>query len=156
MKKYLTKIYWFIKNGGIKKGINCDSVWYGSDYGGFFVCPSLLNEKSIVYSFGIGEDISFDQMINDKHNCDVYAFDPTPKSINWIKNYLLFKKFHFYEFGLSDKSGFLDFYLPKNPNYVSGSSISSSHLNITDKISVKMKSLKEIITDRLKKEGFPL
>jgi len=35
-------------------------TWYGSPYGGFYVDPTLLDENSVVYSFGIGEDISFD------------------------------------------------------------------------------------------------
>jgi len=147
MKNYLIKIYRYLKNGYIKKGINSNSVWYGSNYGGFYVYPSLLNEKSIVYSFGVGEDISFDKMINDKHDCSVYAFDPTPKSINWVKNQSLFEKFHFYEYGISDKSSWVDFYLPKNQNFVSGSVVSSSHLNVNDKISVRMKTLKDIMIE---------
>ena len=35
--------------------------WYGNGYGGFYVDPSLVPENAIVYSFGIGEDISFDK-----------------------------------------------------------------------------------------------
>jgi FkbM family methyltransferase len=135
------------RSGRIKKGIKCESVWYGNNYGGFYVCPSIICESSIVYSFGIGEDISFDKCIYDKHNCAVYAFDPTPKSINWIKKQSLFAKFHFYEFGLSDKCGWIDFYLPKNQNHVSGSITSSSHLNTNDKISVRMKTLKDIMIE---------
>ena len=58
--------------------------WYGNEYGGFFVCPDYLTENSIVYSFGIGEDISFDLDIVRNHGCSVFGFDPTPKSIAWI------------------------------------------------------------------------
>ena len=43
----------------LKRSINCEHEWYGSEYGGFYVCPSLLNSQSVVYSFGVGEDISF-------------------------------------------------------------------------------------------------
>jgi FkbM family methyltransferase len=131
----------------LRKRVKCTSEWYGSSYGGFYVYTPLLNEQSIVYSFGIGEDVSFDKTINEKHGCHIYAFDPTPKSINWIKNQALFNnsKFHFYEFGINKESGFVDFYLPKNPEYVSGSIINSNHLDSKTKISVEMKSIKDIL-----------
>ena len=51
----------------LKRSINCEHEWYGSEYGGFYVCPSLLNSQSVVYSFGVGEDISFDKSIIEKH-----------------------------------------------------------------------------------------
>jgi hypothetical protein len=35
--------------------------------------------------------------------------------------YFLLGHFIFHEFGISAKSGFFDFYLPKNTNHVSGS-----------------------------------
>jgi FkbM family methyltransferase len=118
---------------------------YGNSYGGFYVHPALLNENFIIYSFGIGEDISFDKAVNEKHNCHIYAFDPTPKSINWIKSQALFDKFHFYEFGINKVSGFVDFYLPQNPEYVSGSIVTSNRLDLNTKISVEMKSLQNIL-----------
>lgn len=44
----------------IKVQTRCKKIWYGNGYGGFYVNPDLLNSSSIVYSIGIGEDISFD------------------------------------------------------------------------------------------------
>ncbi|MGH9954648.1 MAG: hypothetical protein ACRD39_03175, partial [Nitrososphaeraceae archaeon] len=109
------------KNSHLNKSITCKHKWYGNYYGGFYVCPVILHEKSIVYSFGIGEDISFDKDIIEHHNCLVFGFDPTPKSINWLKNQQLPSHFKFYEFGISHKSGVVDFYLPKKSGHVSGS-----------------------------------
>ena len=86
----------------LKKGIRCDYKWYGNEYGGFYVCPVFINENSIVYSFGIGEDISFDKALIDIHGCHVFGFDPTPKSIDWIKSQKLPENFNFYEYGLGD------------------------------------------------------
>jgi FkbM family methyltransferase len=88
--------------------------------------------------------VSFDRAINERHNCHVYAFDPTPKSINWVKNNnYFFDKFHFYEFGIDIISGFVDFYLPINPEHVSGGKIKANHLKT--KISVSMKSMQDIL-----------
>lgn len=126
---------------------NCKHRWYGNSYGGFYVNPTLLNENSIVYSFGIGEDISFDKAIIEKHNCQVFGFDPTPKSINWIENQELPANFNFLNYGLSEKSGLFDFYLPKNPDWVSGSMVIQDNLNTNEKISVEMKSLEDIVKE---------
>jgi len=65
------------------------SKWYGSHYGGFFVCEDVLNKNSdlIIYSCGIGTDISFDKKILKKFpKSKVYGFDPTPISLQWIEN----------------------------------------------------------------------
>jgi hypothetical protein len=102
----------------LKKNVKLNHTWYGNTYGGFYIYPDLLDENSIIYSFGIGEDISFDKALIEKHNCNIYGFDPTPKSINWIKGQNLPKEFCFYEFGISDKSGNVDFYLHKIRFYI--------------------------------------
>lgn len=93
-------------------------VWLGNQGAGFFVCPNLIQPNAIVYSFGIGEDISFDKALIDLFQCKVYGFDPTPKSIEFIKNNPI-EGFEFSPVGLSDHDGELTFYLPDNPQYVS-------------------------------------
>lgn len=145
VKKLLLKLSGKVYH--LKRAINCNKVWYGNVYGGFYACPDYLNHNSIVYSFGIGEDISFDKDIIENHNCHVFGFDPTPKSINWVQDQNLPLKFSFFEFGISDKSGFTEFYLPKNPNYVSGSIISQNNIDVKEKVNVKMKTIQDIINE---------
>lgn len=131
----------------LKIGVKYKHVWYGNKSAGFFICPEFLNENSIVYSFGIGEDTSFDNAISTNHNCTVFCFDPTPKSINWFKNQKPNEKFHFFEYGISDKNGFVDFYLPKNKDHVSGSSMTQKNIDTKNKVRVEMKSLKSIMDE---------
>jgi FkbM family methyltransferase len=145
IKQFILKITG--KVGHLKKGVICKHVWYGNTYGGFYLCPEFLDENSIVYSFGIGEDVSFDNAVIKNHDCHVFGFDPTPKSINWIKRQKLHEKFHFYEFGISNKSGFVDFFLPNNPEHVSGSIITQKNVDIMKKVSVEMKSLNDIMNE---------
>jgi hypothetical protein len=38
-----------------------------------------------IYSCGVGEDISFDMAVMNDYDCEIFAFDPTPKSMDWIK-----------------------------------------------------------------------
>ena len=56
----------------------------GDSYGGFMVALNELQNESVVYSFGIGEDLSFSEGIMDTINCSIFAFDPTPKSIKYV------------------------------------------------------------------------
>lgn len=49
---------------------------YGTEYGGFYLPKKLdLNEESIIYCVGAGEDISFDIKICSQTNANVYIFD---------------------------------------------------------------------------------
>ena len=60
---------------------------FGTEYGGFFYPDTLdnLNENSIIYCVGAGEDISHDIIIAKQLNSKVYIFDPTPRSIQHIQ-----------------------------------------------------------------------
>ena len=131
----------------LKISVPLKHVWHGSTYGGFYLSPELLNKKSIVYSFGIGEDVSFDNAVIKNYDCTVFAFDPTPKSINFIKQLNPNKKFFFYGFGISSKSEFVDFYLPNNPEHISGSIITQKNVNLNNTVRVEMKSLKHIMSE---------
>lgn len=131
----------------LKKAVHVNTKWYGNNYGGFYVCPDFLNENSIVYSFGIGEDISFDLAMIEKHGCQVFGFDPTPKSINWLKKQHKPSNFTFFEYGIANKSGLVDFFLPKNSEHVSGSFVLQNNVNNKQKVLVEMKLFSDIINE---------
>lgn len=132
----------------IKVANNSNKEWFGNDYGGFYLCPDHLNSNSIVCSFGIGQDISFDSGVIEKFDCNIFAFDPTPKSISWLKNNeLLPKKFKYFQYGLGLKSEIVEFYLPKNPSHVSGSFIKQSNVDDNQVEFLEMKSWNDIVED---------
>ena len=55
----------------------------GTNYGGWYVPTNMnLNENSIIYSGGVGEDISFDLLLHDKYKSNIFLIDPTKKAIN--------------------------------------------------------------------------
>ena len=121
----------------------------GTDYGGWLIPKNIsLNENSIVYSGGAGEDISFDLKLQDKYNCWIIIIDPTKRAIkhyeevklfykdnnfkftgniqkDYIKNIknlnLDFNKIIFLDIGLYNKKDLLKFYKQDNSNYVSQS-----------------------------------
>lgn len=121
--------------------------WYGNGYGGFYVDPTLVPDNAIVYSFGIGEDISFDKAIIEKHGSKVYGFDPTPKSINYIKNNNTPELFYFHPFGIGEKTGTVTFNLPKNKEHVSGSVYGHKLVDESNAVEVLLKEFKDIVSD---------
>jgi FkbM family methyltransferase len=84
----------------------------GSDYGAWGVDLGLLDTYSIVYSIGIGEDITFDIGLVEAVGCDVHAFDPTPIAVDWIAKQSLPEKFHFHPIGLSSLDEEAEFQIP--------------------------------------------
>jgi hypothetical protein len=59
---------------------------FGTEYGGFYYPSDLhgLNDDSVIYCVGAGEDISHDICVAKKLGCHVYIFDPTPRSIRHV------------------------------------------------------------------------
>lgn len=90
--------------------VRCKKEHIGSRFDGKKICPEEVNPNSIIYSFGIGRDISFDLTMIQRFDVDIFAFDPTPVSKNWLKKQTLPEKFHFFDYGVADYDGLADFY----------------------------------------------
>jgi FkbM family methyltransferase len=101
----------------------------GSWYGAWPLPAGVLSRSSVVYSFGVGEDISYDLEVIAKVGCDVYAFDPTPIARKWLANQTLPDRFIFREIGLAEFDGVADFYEPTGHSYPR----STSGVSITDR-----------------------
>jgi FkbM family methyltransferase len=97
----------------------------GSEYGGYFVDTSILPQEPIVYSAGIGLDISFDLSLIGQYGCSVHAFDPTPRVQSWLASQSLPPQFRFHPLGIADLDGSLDFFLPSRADFVSHSMVRS-------------------------------
>ena len=53
----------------------------GTNYGGWIIPKNIsLNENSVVYSGGVGEDISFDIKLQSKYGSNIILIDPTEKA----------------------------------------------------------------------------
>jgi len=53
----------------------------GTIYGGWILPKDIeLNEDSVVYSAGVGEDVSFDMLLSDKYKCNILLIDPTKRA----------------------------------------------------------------------------
>ena len=131
------------KEYAFKTDIQLNKKWIGNDYGGFYIATDFVNQNSVVYSFGIGKDISFDTELIELHSCTVHGFDPTPRSIDWIENQEVPEEFIFHSYGIDIVNGEKTFFLPDNEIHISGSVHPTNQLK--DKgIKVQMKSLETI------------
>lgn len=92
---------------------------YGTQYGGKFVDIDKINNSSIVYSFGLGDDITFDLELIKNFGCTIYGFDPTPRSMKYILNADLPAEFNFLPVGLDGANKLLTFRKPPCDDYMS-------------------------------------
>lgn len=120
------------------------TITLGNSGASFTVDPKNLNEKSVIYSIGTGTDISFDLALIEKYYSTIYAFDPTPKSVDWIRQQKIPKQFIFEDIGVADYDGRADFFPPENPDYVSHTLITGVRKN-ADSVSVKVERLSTIM-----------
>jgi FkbM family methyltransferase len=94
-------------------------VELGSDYGSWPVIKGTINSGSVVYSFGIGEDLSFDLEAMKRYRCEIEAFDPTPRSLDWVFRQDLPSGLRVHPFGLANSTRTLRFAAPENEAHVS-------------------------------------
>ena len=94
-------------------------LWLGKGDARWCVCPDALGSESIVYSFGVGEDVSFELALIQLLKLRVNAFDPTPRSLAWARDQRLPPAFVLHPFGLAAWDGTALFSPPSNPAHVS-------------------------------------
>lgn len=75
--------------------------------GGWTFSKNHLGHGSIAYSFGIGDFIAFDLLLIEVYGSTVHAFDPTPTSVESIKNQDLTRQFVFHPWAVAGSDGVL-------------------------------------------------
>ena len=145
----------------------------GTRYGGWIIPKNnTLDENSIIYSGGVGEDISFDLILSNKYNSNIVLIDPTARAVKHfsevneyyktgqfkfsgdiqkdyeqnIKNLKPnFNKIKYNNIGLWNEKTSLKFYKPKNKKFVSHSFINGMSSNNYD--IVKVNTIKNIMEE---------
>lgn len=94
----------------------------GSEYGGWWYNAAGLPAHPIVYSFGLGEDTSWDEAML-RLGARVYGFDPTPRASVYVQSRDELRQargsFVYTKEGLAVEKGTVRFTMPKNPSHVS-------------------------------------
>jgi FkbM family methyltransferase len=138
----------------------------GTHYGGWIIPQDIqLDTNSIIYSGGVGEDISFDLLLSDKYKSQIVLIDPTHKAKrHFIEAKLFFQdkeknkfkgniqsdyystiqsldvsfdSFTYVSVGLWNKETTLKFYKQSNKDYVSQSIIDGMFTQDYDTIQTK-------------------
>jgi FkbM family methyltransferase len=103
----------------VQRDLECSCEVLGNVNAQFAICRDKLREQATIYSFGIGTDISFDLELIRKFGVQVHAFDPTPRSLAWLKTQKVPEGFHIHQYGVAACDGMLRFAPPKSPAHVS-------------------------------------
>jgi FkbM family methyltransferase len=119
----------------------------GSDYGGWPLVRDITKNGALIYSFGVGEDISFDLAAIERYAAEVHAFDPTPRCLNWIKQQTLPPQFHFHAMGISDIDGDIEFFAPSVAEHVSFSAAPAKNSDLKLAVKAPVRRLRTIIEE---------
>tara|TARA_A100000164_G_scaffold373704_2_gene405424 strand:- start:653 stop:1441 length:789 start_codon:yes stop_codon:yes gene_type:complete len=110
-------IYWVIKLF-LKRLIGVE-IWVKNDIkilcegqgpAGWNYYKKNIGKNSIIYVFGVGDDISFELDFIAKNQSKIFAFDPTPYSIEWLKSQEVSDNFIFYPWAVSGKDKMISLY----------------------------------------------
>ena len=74
-----------LAKAGIGIQIHRPRLCQGARSGMWTVDPTDLGPQSVVYSFGIGDNIAWELAMIEHFGCHVHAFDPTPRSLAWLR-----------------------------------------------------------------------
>lgn len=94
--------------------VKCSTLTFGNAGAAWSFCPEGLCDSSVVYSFGVGEEISFDRELIGRFRLTVHAFDPTPRSVAWVRTQALPARFAFHSYGIAAQDGLRRFTPPEN------------------------------------------
>lgn len=115
--KLLKRHVVFRKIHGVERYV--EVRWLGSKYGAWPIPFGVVGTNPLVLSFGIGTDISFDLAMIERFGARVFAFDPTPRSIEWLRQQKLPDGFTYFSFGVGSSDGTARFLLPDREDFVS-------------------------------------
>jgi FkbM family methyltransferase len=107
--------------------VECPQVRHGSSYGGWVVNPELIRADSVVYSFGLGEDVTFDLALIETYGVEVHGFEPDPRTLEWLGAQTLPPSFHVHAFALADHDGRASLF-PQRPSAPDGTPLASRTL----------------------------
>lgn len=88
----------------------------GSETSGWVFDPQLIRKNGLVYSFGLGRDISFDIAVMAETQANVHGFDPTPGTDTWLKQQKLSTLWQYHPWALSNKDTYMRFFIPRLEN----------------------------------------
>ena len=125
--------------------VNPRKALLGTDYGGWTVALEESRPVRTIYSFGVGNDISFDLAMIQRFGCDVHGFDPSPPVASWIRTQALPASYAFHPYGLGAGDGKVSFFAPSPKSGMF--SVSDRHRHVgSNEVKLSVRCLSTIVT----------
>jgi FkbM family methyltransferase len=118
----------------------------GSHFGAWATDATSLSADSIVYSAGVGDDISFDLALIERYGLTIHAIDPTPAAIEWLAHQHPPKTFILHPYALGGRDATTRFFANKNPDWISHSMLQTSH-TVAEAIEVPLRRLATLMRE---------
>ena len=105
--------YYFKKKRRLNKKF-CDKNLLNFDdvnierYFNYYLNSKKITKSPIIYSFGIGGQIKFEEILAEKFDAKIFCYDPTSR--DFIKNYKDNSKIKLYPYGIWNKDEKIKFY----------------------------------------------
>jgi FkbM family methyltransferase len=120
VRRLRTRVEIFLgRTYNVRVAIRVPTAFIGSYNGGYAICLNGIGKDSVVYSFGLGDDVSFDLGLIKRFGCHVYGADPTPKSLSYLSGINLPERFRCFPYAIAPYDGEIELFFPKDPNRVS-------------------------------------
>ncbi|MEM7194533.1 MAG: FkbM family methyltransferase [Pseudomonadota bacterium] len=132
-----------LERHGISIQIRPDLKRYGERSGTWSIIPAAIQNGDLVYSFGVGKNIAWDLDMVKHHRVELHAFDPTPRSAEWMSQQALPDGLNFHPLGLAEKDGHLEFAVPRKEHKVNYSAYKNDAGTAT--VSCAVKTLSSIM-----------
>lgn len=111
IKRYLRRQR--LKRRGVFEELQVNRLALAYEHGGWMICPDGIGPASVVYSFGVGTNVAWDLAMIERFGCTIHAFDPTPRSVRWVRTQHLPPQFVFHDLGIANVDGEKAFYPPR-------------------------------------------
>jgi len=85
---------------------------FGSKYGRWALDTTRLDGSTHIVSFGLGEDVSFEDEVIARFGCKVVGFDPTPRSVRYLSARTASPHFSHFACALATADGLIEFAAP--------------------------------------------
>lgn len=122
---------------------------FGSKYGRWAIDTTRLDGSTLIASFGLGEDVSFEDAVLARFGCRVVGFDPTPRSVRYLSQRKAIPGFAHYPYALADRDGVVEFAAPPghSADQVSASAVATYGTCRTERFAVPCRTLPSALAE---------
>jgi len=95
-------------------------------FGGYLLKSDIINSDSIIYTFGVGGTLHFEEKVSKKYQCRVWCYDPTDIALEFMRDRDYDKKLiNYFEYGIWINDEKVKFYTQDISAKNSGGSITN-------------------------------